>query len=219
MAPSAVRLSAPPRNSIDPRETVPELVTGPSLVKLTKGLRCASNLSGPTGFITRGLLGDFRIPRGAMLLESKVTLTSGAGGVGGAVAKAFARGDASVFLANCALSRPEPITTETKAKDGKAEMAKVGDAFLYRYDDAHSCKMKLVELLPTRKLSGWSQRVTSTSQRTRTSGGGAKLIFELSERDGRSAVRFTHQGPVPAYERYEFGSRVWGDYIRDRLRE
>ena len=112
-----------------------------------------------------------------MLLESKVTLTSGAGGVGGAVAKAFARGDASVFLANCALSRPEPITTETKAKDGKAEVAKVGDAFLYRYDDAHRCKMKLVELLPTRKLSGWSQRVTSTSQRTRTSGGGAKLIL------------------------------------------
>ena len=24
---------------------------------------------------------------------------------------------------------------------------------------------------------------------------------------------------MPAYERYEFGSRVWGDYIRDRLRE
>lgn len=60
-----------------------------------------------------------------MLLENKVAVIYGAGGVGGAVARAFAREGATVFLASRNLSKAEAVAKEIKAKGGTAETAKV----------------------------------------------------------------------------------------------
>ena len=61
-----------------------------------------------------------------MLLARKTALIHGAGGaIGGAVARAFAREGAQVFLAGRTLSRLEAVAADIRAAGGRAEAAQV----------------------------------------------------------------------------------------------
>jgi 3-oxoacyl-[acyl-carrier protein] reductase len=61
-----------------------------------------------------------------MLLEDKNAVVYGAGGsIGGAVARAFAREGANVFLAGRTLSRVDEVAEEISASGGVAETAQV----------------------------------------------------------------------------------------------
>lgn len=72
-----------------------------------------------------------------MLLENKNAVIYGAGGaVGGAVARAFAREGARVFLAGRTLARVAAVAQEISANGGVAEAAQV-DAFDERAVEAH----------------------------------------------------------------------------------
>jgi NAD(P)-dependent dehydrogenase (short-subunit alcohol dehydrogenase family) len=73
----------------------------------------------------------------AMLLADKVAVIYGAGGpIGGAVARAFAREGASVFLAGRTLAKVEQVAAEIRAQGGVAEAAVV-DALDERAVDAY----------------------------------------------------------------------------------
>ncbi len=61
-----------------------------------------------------------------MLLENKVAVIYGGGGaIGGAVAKAFAREGARVFIAGCTQSKLDKVASEIRLKGGKVETAVV----------------------------------------------------------------------------------------------
>src|SRR5215207_4788603 len=61
-----------------------------------------------------------------MLLKDKNAVVYGGGGsVGGAVARAFAREGANVFLAGRTLARVEAVAEEISAAGGRAEAAQV----------------------------------------------------------------------------------------------
>jgi NAD(P)-dependent dehydrogenase (short-subunit alcohol dehydrogenase family) len=61
-----------------------------------------------------------------MLLANKIAVIHGAGGaIGGAVARAFAREGASVFLAGRALAKVEAVAKDIAAAGGQAETAQV----------------------------------------------------------------------------------------------
>src|SRR2546423_12455449 len=73
-----------------------------------------------------------------MLLEDKNAVVYGGGGsVGGAVARAFAREGAKVFLAGRTLATLDAVAGEIAAAGGAAETAQV-DAFDERAVDAHA---------------------------------------------------------------------------------
>jgi 3-oxoacyl-[acyl-carrier protein] reductase len=73
-----------------------------------------------------------------MLLENKNAVIYGGGGsVGGAVARAFAREGAAVFLAGRTLARLDLVAQEISAAGGKAETAEV-DAMDERAVDRHA---------------------------------------------------------------------------------
>jgi 3-oxoacyl-[acyl-carrier protein] reductase len=73
-----------------------------------------------------------------MLLEDKNAVIYGGGGsIGGAVAKAFAREGARVFLAGRTQARLEAVAEEIRAADGTAETAEV-DALDEAAVDAHA---------------------------------------------------------------------------------
>jgi 3-oxoacyl-[acyl-carrier protein] reductase len=63
-----------------------------------------------------------------MLLENKVAVIYGAGSIGGAVARAFAREGARVFLASKTQDKLDAIANDIHAKGGKVE-TKVIDAY------------------------------------------------------------------------------------------
>ena len=73
-----------------------------------------------------------------MLLEGKNAVIYGGGGaIGGAVARAFAREGARLFLAGRTLARLEEVAADIRAAGGRAETAEV-DALDERAVDAHA---------------------------------------------------------------------------------
>jgi 3-oxoacyl-[acyl-carrier protein] reductase len=73
-----------------------------------------------------------------MLLERKTPIIyGGGGGIGGGVARAFAREGAAVYLAGRSPEPMEPVVAEITAAGGTAEMA-VLDATDERAVDAHA---------------------------------------------------------------------------------
>ena len=47
---------------------------------------------------------------------------------------------------------------------------------------------------------------------------GTDVVFEISKKDGKTELRFTHVGLVPAIECYGKCAGAWGYYINDSLR-
>ena len=94
----------------------------------------------------------------------------------------------------------------------------VGDVFTFRVKDIHYSKIRVVELVPNRKvvwrvLDNYMNYVDDQSEWKDT-----EIRFELSEKDGMTAVHFTHDGLIPAYECFDTCSNAWGFYIGGSLR-
>jgi hypothetical protein len=95
---------------------------------------------------------------------------------------------------------------------------KLNEEFKYHFRDVHSCTMKVTELVPGKKVA-W-QVLDNYFQFTKdkTEWLGTKIIFDISEQDGKTKIVFTHQGLVPAYECYEVCFNAWTEYIQKSLR-
>ena len=94
---------------------------------------------------------------------------------------------------------------------------KLNDEFDYHYEDVHRCKMKLIEVVPAKKLvwhvlDNYFKFTTDKSEWIDT-----QIIFEITEKNGRTQVRFTHLGLVPDYECFEVCKGAWTNYINNSL--
>jgi len=95
---------------------------------------------------------------------------------------------------------------------------KLNDEFNYHFEDIHRCKMKLIEVIPGKKvvwlvLDNYFKFTKDKSEWT-----GTKIIFEIAENDNKTQIRFTHLGLVPEYECFEVCRDGWSNYIRNSLR-
>jgi len=96
--------------------------------------------------------------------------------------------------------------------------ARLNDVFEYRYEDVHYCKVKLIEVVPDKKVV-WSVLDNHFNFTKDTSEWkGTKVIFEISQKDKKTQIRFTHQGLVPEYECFDVCREGWGNYINLSLR-
>ncbi len=100
----------------------------------------------------------------------------------------------------------------------EGETAKVGDVFTYRYKDIHRSTQRVSEVIPDRKVVWDVLDAYLQFTEDRTEWNGTKVIFEISRDGDRTAIRFTHQGLVPAFECYDKCSSAWSFYINDSLR-
>jgi hypothetical protein len=94
----------------------------------------------------------------------------------------------------------------------------LNETFNYHYGDVHRSSMKITELIPNQKvvwlvLDNYFKFTKDKSEWVNT-----KIIFDISERAGKTQVRFTHQGLVPEYECYDVCKNAWSKYIQDSLR-
>src|SRR5262249_31943975 len=101
-----------------PRETGPARARAPSTIDASRAANAGDRKVRPVAR-RRGV-------STSMMLENKVALIYGAGGdVGGAVARAFAREGAKVFLSGRSLPKVEAVAAEIVGRGGVAEAARV----------------------------------------------------------------------------------------------
>lgn len=94
---------------------------------------------------------------------------------------------------------------------------KLGDEFSYRHEDVHYSKQKITEFIPGQKVV-WlvvDARLNFTQDKTEWKG--TEIVFDLSRKNDRTELRFTHAGLVPAIECYGACSNAWGFYINSSL--
>jgi len=100
--------------------------------------------------------------------------------------------------------------------EGNTEM--LNDVFDYHFEDVHTCKIKLIEVVPNKKvvwlvLENYFKFTTDKSEWVDT-----KVSFDISEKDGKTQVVVIHHGLVPEYECYEICNGAWTSYIQNSLR-
>jgi hypothetical protein len=107
---------------------------------------------------------------------------------------------------------------EWRSEEIEGSTAKVGDEFKYHHRDAHSCTMKLVELVPNKRVAWLVTDNYFSFTEDKTEWKGTKVVFDIAKDGDKTVIRFTHEGLVPAYECYNVCSDAWGSYIRGSLK-
>ncbi len=98
----------------------------------------------------------------------------------------------------------------------------VGAEFRYRgHDDAdtveHLATIRVAELIPGRRVVWQVLDNYMSFIEDQTEWVGTEIRFELTERDGTTEIRFTHQGLVPRYECFDVCRNAWGFYVGESL--
>ena len=95
----------------------------------------------------------------------------------------------------------------------------LNDEFSYHYKDIHSCKMKLVEVVPDKKVVWLVLDNHFNFIKDENEWIGNKISFEIGQKDAKTEIRFTHQGLVPDYECYSVCHDAWSGYIHNSLHD
>lgn len=94
----------------------------------------------------------------------------------------------------------------------------LNDEFTYKASNLHKCTMKLIEVVPGKKVVWLVLNNYFSFAKDETEWIGNKIEFDISEKDNKTQVHFTHHGLVPAYECYDICFDAWTGYINDSLR-
>ena len=105
------------------------------------------------------------------------------------------------------------------AEDIEGGTEKLNDEFDYHYEDVHYCHMKLIEVIPNQKVVWLVIDNHFNFTKDKTEWVGTKVIFEISEKNGKTQIVFTHEGLVPSYECYDICHDAWTDYIQGSLHD
>lgn len=97
--------------------------------------------------------------------------------------------------------------------------AQVDDVFDYHYEDIHRCKVKLIEVIPNQKVVWLVEQNYFKFTEDKTEWTGTKPTFEITEKEGKITLRFTHFGLNPEYECFEICRDSWTNYIQNSLKK
>lgn len=95
--------------------------------------------------------------------------------------------------------------------------AQLNDEFIYHYQDVHITKIKLTEVIPNKKIVWYVMNNTFKFTKDKNEWTGNQMIFEITEKDHKTELRFTQAGLIPEYECYDICSNAWNHYIQDSL--
>jgi hypothetical protein len=91
---------------------------------------------------------------------------------------------------------------------------KPGAEFTYRYEDIHYSKQKITEFVPGKKVVWHVLDSSLNFVKDKTEWNGTDIVFDITKKDdGKTQLRFSHVGLVPAFECYGDCSNAWGYYM------
>lgn len=96
---------------------------------------------------------------------------------------------------------------------------RAGEMFLYHYKDVHICKIKVEELIADKKVVWHVLENHFNFTKDKTEWNDTRIVFEISEKEGKTQLTFTHMGLVRAYECFEVCQDAWTSYIKGSLHD
>lgn len=96
--------------------------------------------------------------------------------------------------------------------------SRLNDEFIYHYKEVHACKMKLVEVIPDKKVVWLVLNNQFSFTKDKSEWIGDRIIFDISEENGKTQMVFTHEGLTPHYECYDVCLDAWTSYIQGSLK-
>jgi hypothetical protein len=99
--------------------------------------------------------------------------------------------------------------------EGKSE--KMNDEFIYQYGDVHRCKIKLIEVVPEKRIVWMVLENYFSFTKDETEWVGTNAVFDISRQGDKTILQFTHDGLVPEYECYSACVNGWTQYITQSL--
>ena len=91
--------------------------------------------------------------------------------------------------------------------------------FVHRHGDMHRCTVKVTELVPGKKVHWHVVDNEFNFVKDKSEWKDTDIVFEIAKRGGKTELRFTHVGLVPAYECYTVCSNAWSNLINGNLRK
>jgi len=100
----------------------------------------------------------------------------------------------------------------------KGDTEKLNDEFSFRAGDGvHYSKQKLVEVIPNKKVVWLITESDLSFLEKRDEWTGTKVIFDISTKDNKTQLVFTHDGLIPAIECYNSCAPAWSQYLQNKL--
>ncbi len=102
---------------------------------------------------------------------------------------------------------------------GKIEghSSKINDEFIYSYEAFHMSRQRVIEMIPSKKVVWLVVESQINYVEDKNEWTGTKMIFEITEHESNSQLRFTHQGLVPEVACFDSCSNSWSRLIREAL--
>lgn len=95
---------------------------------------------------------------------------------------------------------------------------KSGAEFTYRYKDVHRSKQRITEFFPGKRVVWRVVESHLSYLKDKIEWNGTQIVFEISRREDKTDVRFTHDGLTSQIECYGACSTAWAMLIRGNLR-
>jgi hypothetical protein len=103
------------------------------------------------------------------------------------------------------------------SKEIEGSTDKLNEEFSYHYKDVHHCKIKIIEIIPDKKIVWLVLDNHFNFTKDISEWRDTKITFDIAKKGNKTQLRFTHLGLVPQYECYDICSSAWTDYLDNSL--
>lgn len=101
--------------------------------------------------------------------------------------------------------------------DIQGETDKLNAEWVYQFGDNHRCKIKVIELIPGKKVAWLVEENFFKFTKDPGEWTGNKINFDIKPNGDKTQLTFTQIGLVPSYECYHVCRDAWTGFIQQSL--